>query len=257
MLDEENWDWLGEPNGAGGGDRARVFLNQYKILEDLLTARYANRDRRHQSVVMAFLNDAAGRPYREQLNLCREVRNLLSHRADIGGEPVIEPSEGMIQLLQSICAYVRELPLAISFATPREKLLQASLNQNLFELMKLMDKRGFSHVPVFERERLYGVFSTSSLFTHILSSKGEAKLDKTTTLRDFAGILPVQNHRQERFRFVDKQATYWDVREEFEAPAGSGVKRLVAIFITENGGARDPVLGMITPWDVLDKRHNM
>lgn len=251
-MEEERWDWLGDAPAME--NRAQEFLNQYKILEDLLTARYANRDRHHQSVVMAFLNDAAGRPYREQLNLCREIRNLLSHRADIGGEPVIEPSEGMVQLLQSICSYVRELPLALSFATPRDKLLHATLNQNLFDVMKQMDKRGFSHVPVFERERLYGVFSTSSLFSHILLSRGDTKLDRDTTLREFANILPVQNHRQERFRFVDRQATYWDVREEFEAPVGSGAKRLVAIFITENGGARDPVLGMITPWDVLGKR---
>ena len=250
-MDDRFEDWLTQPTGEYGG-RTQEFLNLYKTLEDLLTARYEQRDRKYQSIVVTFLNDAAGRPYKEQLNLCREIRNLLSHTADIGGEPVVEPSAPLVEMLRNICDYVRELPLALSFATPREKLLQATLDQNMFSLIRVMDKRGFSHVPIFERDRLYGVFSIGSLFSYAMNRR-DVKWDKSTTLREFKSILPVENHRTERFRFVDRQATYWDVREEFEVPGGSNAKRLVAVFITENGGPKDPVLGMITPWDVLGK----
>ena len=58
--------------------RSERFLKLYRVLEGLLDKRYSGR-REGSSVVMEYLRDDDSEPYRQQLDLCREIRNLLTH----------------------------------------------------------------------------------------------------------------------------------------------------------------------------------
>ena len=69
--------------------RAETFLKMYRVLEGLLEDKYGNSN---SSVVMDYINDPDSEPVRQRLNLCRELRNLLTHNAGSDGEPVCEPS---------------------------------------------------------------------------------------------------------------------------------------------------------------------
>ena len=102
--------------------RAEIFLKMYRILEGTLEKRYAGR-RQSSSVVMEYLKDEDSEPYRRELNICREIRNLLSHNADEEGEALVEPSEAVLTSLQNILDFVSAPRYAIDFGTPREKIL--------------------------------------------------------------------------------------------------------------------------------------
>ena len=202
-------------------NRSMVFLDLYRQLEETLEQRFRESGRKYGSVVMDFMNDDEGASFREDLNVCREVRNLLSHHAAIHGQSVVEPSEALIGVLREVIEYVRRPQPAMDFATPRDKLMIAYLDQSALRVMREMQKRGFSHVPVFQHGEFMGVFSVSTVFSYVIDEVGHG-MDKRTTIGD-----------------------------RFERKRGQHTKRLVAIFVTENGQFGERLLGMITPWDVI------
>lgn len=225
------------------------FLNLYKTLEEVLSEKYSDRTRNYGSVVVQFMNDAEGRQFKDKLNLCREIRNLLSHHPEVNGESIIEPSQTMIDFLNEVIDYVKRPPLAINYSTPFENLLKASLSNKALTVMKKMEKRGFSHVPVIDDKRFVGVFSVGTVFVYISENTPMVNIEEME-IRGFMNYLPVDFHTTERFRFMPKTTTVTEAKTAFEQPHQRS-RRLAAIFITDNGTQSGRLLGMITPWDIL------
>jgi len=86
-----------------------IFLELYKELEELLTVKYSGSKKPVGSAVMRYFNDDEGKKWREELNICREMRNMLSHHAMIGGKAVFEPSDEIIGILQRILSNAKGL----------------------------------------------------------------------------------------------------------------------------------------------------
>ena len=147
--------------------RSEQFLKQYRRLEGLLEKRYAARGMSTGSVVMEYLRDADSAPCRAELDLCREIRNLLTHNADGDGEPVVEPSQAVLDMLGRVIDHVRRPRLAIDYATPRENIMFARTGDSVLETMRQMQRMGFSHVPVLDRGGLLGVFSAGCLQAYL------------------------------------------------------------------------------------------
>ena len=145
--------------------RSDDFLDRYKKLEEALNLKYGLDEKTFGSPVVKFINDKESKNYREKLDLCREIRNFLSHHADIGGEPIIEPSEGIIKFLDEVIQYVERPPLAIGFCTTYENVLKTSPTQKAQTVMKKMQRMGFSHIPVVSEGEFIGVFSISTVFS--------------------------------------------------------------------------------------------
>ncbi|GHU69249.1 hypothetical protein FACS1894184_12920 [Clostridia bacterium] len=228
------------------------FLSLYRHLESILDRRM--QPRRQSSAIMAYLEDPESRPVRDDLEVCREIRNLLAHNADGDGLPVVEPSEGIVSALERMIQYVNEPPLAMAFATAAENLLCARPSESVLNLMRAMNKRGFSHAPVLDGERMSGVFSIGTVFAYIMKNPGAGIYDDTP-VAEFAALLPPDAHDPERFQFIDRYATYADVKQAFEVKRERN-SRLAALFVTETGAVGEGLLGMITPWDVLGRRDN-
>ncbi len=228
--------------------RVQEFLDLYKQLEEALEETYRNARRKYSSVVIEYLRDDESAPVRDKLDICREIRNLLTHSANLGGEPIVEPSAHVVQALREVLDFVRRPPLALDYATKGEQVIKARLDQKVLRLMEVMDKNGFSHIPVMRDGEFYGVFSAGAVFRYQLGTGGKA-ITQDTTLRDLENYLDVGNH-MENYEFVPKNATYSSVRRIFERVRGKN-KRISVIFITETGQPGQRLLGMLTPWDVL------
>ncbi len=229
--------------------RAKEFLNLYKRLEELLTVRYSHGKKQFSSAIIQFANDVDGKKYREEINLCREIRNLLSHHSEIEGSEVIEPSEAVVEILQKIVDEVEHPKRAINICTPADKLVKTNLNGRITGVITQMDERGYSHIPVMNGEVLYGVFSVSTMFTYFKRHLNE-KIENEDRLEKFADFLPISEHSTENFKFSGADTTFYDIKDEF-INEGPKSKRLAAIFVTENGNPDEKLLGMITPWDVI------
>jgi len=234
--------------------RAEDFLKLYRILEGLLEKRYTGK-KQGSSVVMEYLRDDDSEPFRHELNVCREIRNLLSHNADDEGEPLVEPSEAVLVSLQKILNHVSSPRYAVDYGTPREKILWTHPNDRVIDVMHRMDKNGFSHVPVMERGKIVGVFSVGSLFS-CLEREGLNALDNSTRIGQIKDALNSERHGSERYLFMPESATIYQVRAAFEERSERN-SRLSAVFITKSGVQDEPLIAMLTPWDVLKDSANM
>lgn len=229
--------------------RSDRFLMQYRVLEGLLEKRYADRKTASGSVVMEYLHDADSTPYRAGLDLCREIRNLLSHNVDQSGMPVVEPSEDTLGLLDEIVEYVRRPRLARDYGTPGDRITFAHPNDSALDVIRHMQRMGYSHVPVRTRDGLVGVFSAAGLMRFV-DEVGFDRLSDDVHVGDLKNALDISRERNEKYLFMNKDATLTAVRAAFEAPHERN-SRLSVVFITEDGTPRSDVLAMLTPWDVL------
>ena len=235
--------------GNGDGQsRIDEFLDLYKQMEDALEDKYRGTRRHYSSVVFEFAKDYESGPVRDKLDVCREIRNLLTHNPNLNGEPIVEPSQSVVEAMKEVLEFVKRPPLAMEFATKGEQVMKASLNQQVLRLMEVMDKNGYSHIPVMRDGQFCGVFSVGSVFRYLLRSGGEG-ISPDTTVADIGGHIQVKDH-MENYEFVSKDATYITVRKKFEHVKGKN-KRVSVIFITETGSPEERLLGMLTPWDVL------
>lgn len=228
--------------------RSEVFLSQYRKLEGLLERRYAGRDT-GGSVVKEYLRDPDSEPLRADIDLCREVRNILSHNTDPGGAPVVEPSEGMLHRMEQIIEHVSKPRLAIRCATPAEKILFAHPNDLAMNVMRHMVKMGYSHVPVSDRTGLVGVFSSESLMLHA-ARKGLSQVRDELRIGDMKDAISLGDDRSARFLFLPPSATLLNVRGAFESRQERN-HRLAVVFLTEDGTRRGRILAMLTPWDAM------
>ncbi len=86
------------------------------------------------------------------------------------------------------------------------------------------------------------------MFRYVLRTGGQA-LTPDTTIRDMRGYLAVEEHI-ENYEFLPHDVTYITVKTRFEQVRAKN-KRVSVIFITQDGRTDQPLLGMLTPWDVL------
>lgn len=232
---------------------AREFLNLYKKMESLLDERYGADTGRRGGAVTRFINEPAGREYREELDLCREVRNLLAHNPDMDGHPVVEPAPALLETLRNAIIRLEAPVPALNYATPTSALLVAGPKDKTLKVMEAMNRRGFSHIPIVAQNQIQGVFSVSTLFSYQLSYPENTIELANSTLADFQEFTMIRNHACERFMFMDPHQSYWDAQEAFEKGSSPYQKRLAAIFITKTGDWRGRLLGMLTPWDIIGR----
>ena len=231
-----------------GQDRSQLFLDLYKQVEDELEDKFRNSRRHYSSAVYEFIKDYESAPVRDKLDICRHIRNLMAHSANMDGEPVVVPSQPVVDALREVLDFVKKPPLAIDYATRGDRVLKVGANQKVLRVMELMEKNGYSHVPVMKENRFYGVFSSGSVMRYLLKNRGRG-LNPDTTIKELRGYLAVEEH-VENYEFVPADATYIYVRSRFEQVRARN-KRVSVIFITRDGKPDQPLLGMLTPWDVL------
>ena len=223
---------------------SEIFLQKYRVLEGLLEKRYESR-RLSYSVVIEYIKDVDSQPVRVDLDLLREIRNILSHNAGPGGEPVVEPSDEMLARLDEIIAYVKRPHRAADFGTPADRIYSAHPNDSVLRVMRGMSNNGYSHVPVREGETAVGVFNMRALFDYL----AEGGLDAAN---DGLRICDLGEHIRfgSRYAFVSEDTSIVEVRWMFQKYTERN-RRLSAVFVTENGDPGERLIRMLTPWDVL------
>lgn len=229
--------------------RAERFLTLFRTLEGALEKRYDGKRLSSPSVVMEYLRDADSAPWRAELDMCREIRNLLTHNVDSAGGPVAEPSEAVVETLGKILEYVRRPLLAVECGTPGDRIMFAHPNDNALDTMRRMMKAGYSHVPVRDKTGMVGVFSAAGVMRFI-GMNGLEGLDDALRVGDMRRALEISDDRAEKYLFFDALATLTAVREAFDRKQARN-SRVAAAFITEGGDRYSRVLAMLTPWDLL------
>lgn len=232
-------------------ERVEKFLDRYKQLEQLLKVYYGNESGRYESVVARYENSRECGDMGDELRAVREIRNLLQHSPKIEGEYIVDPSDAIMDSLDKVIRMIEHPRLAIDFGVKEHQAFKTTLEGSLLRVIKVMQDRGFSHVPVMEDGKVYGLLSAYSVFEFV-ATQGMAILTETTKVKAMRDLLPVGKHRNEYYIFMPRTATFNEADTAFQKRDAKG-RRLVVIFITEHGQPDEPMLAMLTPWSVVGK----
>lgn len=229
------------------------FLQLYKQLEFDGRRLFFPNTKEGDNIIGRLLSIPYLKRFKEDLDYCRVVRNFLTHNPKVDGVYPIIPSQEMVRLLEHCVNIVNNPPKAIEFAVPASKILTADFDCPVLEIIEMMNRFVYTHVPVLKDGKLIGVFSDNTVYSYICREK-ELTIDDDTKISMFEKYIHLDEHINEYFEFVPKNTMFYEIEELFKYNYQCKRNKLLSvIYITENGKRDEKILGMLTPWDVLSE----
>lgn len=224
------------------------FLDLYRRIESEGRSKYFRHTPENENIIGRLMNLPQLREYKDDINYCRVVRNFLVHTPKINSSYSITPSAEMLDFLKRLLQQIQDPPLAIDYAIKINNMYTVSLKSNIVDVVRYMQGKGFTHVPVLDSGKMFGVFSANVLYTYLSQTKEVETFD--TELSLLKEYLPPDKHTDEYFAFVPARITLHEVSKLFKIDVHS-MKQLSAIFLTENGHSDEKILAMMTPYSIL------
>ncbi|MGB3366629.1 MAG: hypothetical protein WBA54_03995 [Acidaminobacteraceae bacterium] len=190
------------------------------------------------------------RYYYVQLKEYADLRNAIVHER-IDGRVIAEPNEYAIRELQTIYEKITSSPKVIVVCPHSVKTMQIS--DKLSEALGLMNKHGFSQVPIYNKETYAGMLNSiaiSSWMSEVMSG-GLVDISKIM-IKDV-----LKYARKSRVTlFKSKELNVFDVLDVYKAYAILP-DRIDAVIITETGSESEVPITIITDHDMLKIMDNV
>lgn len=188
-----------------------------------------------------------------ELLLFADLRNSMVHNPYMeDADPIAEPHNFIVEKYRTIVDSVMNPPRALgTIAIPEEKIYKIYPKDLVMEIMRIMSRSKYSHVPIMRDGRVLGVFSSDTIFDYIADGIGRIPLNEEMKIRDLIQYTKLQNHANDFFKFMSGSANLTEIEEEFSHSPVVG-KRTALIFLTDTGKQTGLLLGMISPWDLLE-----
>lgn len=191
------------------------------------------------------------RKHKNELNLIRDVRNLNSHQGAKKYKYLVCPSPEINTKLENIINEIKNPPMIYDskMCVKKQNMYCRNIDDSVYETIKTMSEKLYTHVPIFENNKLIGIFSENTLLDIVRLETG-ILLDENTNFYAIRDALKIENHSMESFEFISRRKNIYDVEDLFKNYFSSH-KRVGCVYITENGRKEENILGMLTAWDVL------
>ncbi|MBO4510261.1 MAG: hypothetical protein J5718_02825 [Lachnospiraceae bacterium] len=103
---------------------AEIFLDYYKDMEYIIREKYKLEN--WESTIRYLTGRREFKKIVNELQYCREVRNLLSHKPKLNSQYSVEPSDEMIHLLKTVIERLERPQVIMDIAVPVEEILYKS-----------------------------------------------------------------------------------------------------------------------------------
>ena len=179
---------------------------------------------------------------RNDLYFFRKIRNFYAHHPNADKRLKLTDTfkSDFLALCKKFTAELSEIVI------PESDIFKQKLSDPIGLAIKVMKERVFTHIPIMTGQRVWGVFSESTLFD--LAGKGNiSKINESTRFVDFGSSITYR--KTGVYDFVDSNATLDDIRRFFYDEI-SKRRKLEVLFFTSTGTKDGNLLGMITVWDI-------
>lgn len=130
----------------------------------------------------------------------------------------------------------------------------ATLNSNVKDIMKEMNNRCYTHIPIYfndSKKELVGIFSENSLYDFLMKNDFIC-IEDNTTFDDIKECISIDNSN-DRIMFKSEKSLYDDVVNNFIMEYKKR-SRLECIMVTQSGGKNETITGILTIWDIVGMR---
>ena len=137
----------------------------------------------------------------------------------------------------------------MDIAVPFNDLVWRSLDDPVMPVIRIMNDRNISHVPILKDKRVVGDFSDNCIFPYLLGDTN-CHIDEKTRFRDLQEYIELEKHPSERFRFVAYDEKVSNIKKYYEESRRDH-ERIGLIFLTETGHPDERLLGILTSWLII------
>lgn len=227
-------------------NRTEEFLDKYKQLESIVRNEYnlGNND----SVINFLISNKDFKDIENELDLCRDTRNLLSHNPKINGEYAVYPSEEMIKLIDKVIQKVARPLKASNVMVKKSELCFMGMQDKVKDAMTAMKENSYKHIPILEEGVLVGLFSAKTVLD-ILVNEGAEVFSGDMDFDHIKKYITMENIVSNTFAFVGNSTLVSEIKEIFKEDVDNK-ERINIIFVTQHGKKDEKLLGIITAWEI-------
>ncbi len=199
--------------------------------------------------------DATIAQFADELLEYGDLRNAIVHDAVEPGRIIAEPHPDVVERMEHIAAVLEQPPLV----TPEfeRKVYTVRSQDSILDVMALIRRLGYTQFPIYDQEGSFTGLLTDRCLARWLTFELEKVRSNSLEAITVAEVAAYDKTQGKNVTFLAKDATIFDAYNEFERRIGTDRPRLEAILITERGRKDEPLLGIITPWDILRIRSLM
>ena len=193
-------------------------------------------------------NDLDKKRRAEKYSIIRQVRNILSHDE-------IDDEDPFVVSLETIDFVVGEIKLletqktAIDLCVPFEKLLYATKNSLVWNVCETMLEKGITNVPILNEKKCIGMFNGKA-FIHMIKDRRGINITPNTKLKDIKQYLYLDMNDGVRYVFVRENTKLDQLSQLFKRTKQGKTELLI---VTKTGDKYEPILGVISPHDILER----
>ncbi|MFA7560674.1 MAG: CBS domain-containing protein [Candidatus Izemoplasmatales bacterium] len=227
------------------------FLKIFNDLEKFLTVNYHNHNYSYTGFVKRLYQIRKSKANRfinnnqnfEMIKQSAQIRNIIAHNNN-----VIVPSDKFLSEFKRIVKKITS-PLKIrDVMTNYQDLKTVGLNDSLKDAIELLNKSGFSTIPVIDKDELLGIFTEKSLYDYFSVSKNNS-LNKSMVVRDIIDAIDLNNHPRKYYDFISVNQTIYEAYELFNKDLKSR-REMLLLLVTENGKIGETLLGIVALRDL-------
>ncbi len=225
---------------------AARFLAAFNDIDYVIKTRYnLNRSMGFSEAVRrAVAYNYTIRKYEDDLIGYGRLRNAIVH--DNGDFIIAEPHIDVVEKIEKICKLLTTPPRALE-SIARRDVLSVHAHKSMREVIMLIASSSYSNIPVFNDDNeIIGIANgqkiIDALGKHLLSGgKADSFLD-AIKIEDM--LSKIEN--SDYYAIANKDITIEQALTLFHQNS-----KLLAVLITNNGGAKEKPLGILTGADVL------
>jgi hypothetical protein len=230
-------------------DKIRQFLSNFQELEDIINDKGGHRLRFNDNLTAVAISNAYIRAKQSEILDLYALRNVYSHMQR--GKYLASLTDHAVTSLAMLLKDIKYPPSALEIFAPTTGigLYETDIHAFIKDVLSDMTENEYTHVPVWNGEKLVGTFAYNSFFQWVnyeLQHRHQPHFEKERMGDINQRYL---NDDTVRFRFVRSTDPAHEVPMIFEKSTKKQI-RLDCIFVTENGERDEKILAIITPWDL-------
>lgn len=222
------------------------FLSAFNNIEYAIKTRY-NMNRSmgfSEAVRKAVAFNFTIRKYEDDLISYGRLRNAIVH--DNGEYVIAEPHTEVVEKIEKIERLLTTPPKALEVVARRD-VLSVHSSKSMREVIMIIASSSYSNIPVFNDDNeIIGIANGQKMLDSfgkfLLSGGNETAFLDSVKIEDMLSKIENSNY----YAFANKDITVEQALSLFHQNS-----KLLAVLVTENGGAKEKPLGIMTGSDVL------
>ncbi|TCS80395.1 CBS domain-containing protein [Tepidibacillus fermentans] len=185
--------------------------------------------------------------YYDDLKEFSDLRNAIVHDSIDVNYAIAEPHDQVVQLIEKIEQELRQPMKVVPLFQKKVTTFQST--HTLKDILRAINTFSYSKFPIYDKQKFLGLLTKDGITNWIAKHVDKEPLSFSNVyLKD---VLTHEKKKDENYRFIHQEMNIYDIKDIFRKNVEEGTYRIDALLITEHGDHKEPLLGIITLWDMM------